>query len=208
MKITLQYFDGCPNWNVLNQRIAEVTHGRPEVTITHQLIETHEEAVRPGFHGSPTILIDGTDPFAEDNAPTGLACRVYRTPDGPAGSPTIEQLRTALAVAAQKPKRGALHIGPLGDVPIACTLTPSAGKDQVERWKAFDDHHLLNVERTETMLVVHYAKTEESSRRLRELVAVESACCSFVDWSVEAEHEDLRLKVTGTSEQLAAFSIG
>src|SRR5699024_5336838 len=138
-------------------------------TINHQLIETHEEAVRLGFNGSPTILIDGTDPFAEDGAPAGLACRVFRTLDGRSGPPTGEQLRTALAVAAKKPKWGALHVGPLGDVPIACTLTPSAGQDQVERWKAFDDHYLLDVERTKTMLVVHYAKTEESSRRLREL---------------------------------------
>lgn len=102
----------------------------------------------------------------------------------------------------------ALHVGPLGEVPIACTLTPSAGKDQVERWKAFDDHYLLDVERTETMLVVHYVRTEESSRELRGLVAVESTCCSFVDWRVEADHEDLRLKVTGTAEQLAALNVG
>lgn len=208
MDITLQYFDGCPNWKVLDRRVAEALDGRPDVTINHRLIETHEEAVHLGFHGSPTILIDGTDPFAEEDAPVGLACRVFQTPDGLVGSPTVEQLRTALAVAAKKPKRGALHIGPLGDVPITCTLTPNAGEEQVKRWKAFDDDYLLNVERTETMLVVHYAKTEESSRRLRELVAVESACCSFVDWRVEDEHEDLRLKVTGAPEKLAALSVG
>jgi hypothetical protein len=50
-----------------------------------------------GFHGSPSILVDGIDVFAGPDAGVGLSCRVYRTPDGPAGAPTIEQLRAALA---------------------------------------------------------------------------------------------------------------
>lgn len=28
--------------------------------------------------------------------------------------------------------------GPLNSLPIACTLTPSAGTEQIERWRAFD----------------------------------------------------------------------
>lgn len=46
-----------------------------------------------GFHGSPTVLIGGIDPFADVSTVVGLACRFYRTPDGPAEVPTIEQLR-------------------------------------------------------------------------------------------------------------------
>ena len=57
-----------------------------------------EEADRVGFRGSPSVLIDGTDPFSDPDAPVGLSCRVYSTPDGLAGSPTLEQLRTALSV--------------------------------------------------------------------------------------------------------------
>jgi len=54
-----------------------------------------------GFHGSPSILVDGVDLFAEPGAGVGLSCRVYRTPEGLSGAPTVEQLRAALAVADQ-----------------------------------------------------------------------------------------------------------
>ncbi len=99
MEITLQYFDGCPNWEVLDHRIAEALHGRTDASIIRQRVGTTEEAVRLGFHGSPTILIDGIDPFAEPSAPVGLACRVFRTPNGLAGSPTLEQLHAAFSEA-------------------------------------------------------------------------------------------------------------
>jgi hypothetical protein len=39
------------------------------------------EADREGFIGSPTIRVDGED-VEEAQGPTGLACRVYRRPDG------------------------------------------------------------------------------------------------------------------------------
>jgi hypothetical protein len=42
-------------------------------------------------------LIDGVDPFAEPGHPIGLGCRVYRTPEGLLGSPTVEELAQALA---------------------------------------------------------------------------------------------------------------
>jgi hypothetical protein len=48
-----------------------------------------------GFTGSPTLLIEGTDPFARPGAPVALACRTYPTPSGLAGAPTIEQLSAA-----------------------------------------------------------------------------------------------------------------
>ena len=99
MEIMLQYFDGCPNWEVLDHRIAEALHGRTDASIIRQRVGTTEEAVRLGFHGSPTILIDGIDPFAEPSAPVGLACRVFRTPNGLAGSPTLEQLHAAFSEA-------------------------------------------------------------------------------------------------------------
>ena len=99
MEIKLQYFDGCPNREVLDHRIAEALHGRTDASIIRQRVETTEEAIRLGFHGSPTILIDGIDPFAEPSAPVGLACRVFRTPNGLAGSPTLEQLQAAFSEA-------------------------------------------------------------------------------------------------------------
>ena len=95
MDITLLYFDGCPNWKVADGRLAEIAAERPEITVARHLVETFDEAERVAFHGSPSILIDGVDPFA--GAGVGLACRIYPTPQGPAGSPTLEQLRSAVA---------------------------------------------------------------------------------------------------------------
>jgi hypothetical protein len=97
MEITLLYFDGCPNWKVAQERLDVLAAERPDITVTRRLVETFDQAERVGFHGSPSILVDGADPFADADAGVGLACRIYRTPNGPAGAPTLEQLRAAAA---------------------------------------------------------------------------------------------------------------
>ena len=95
MKITLQYFDDCPNWKVAEDRLRQALAdlGRPGQPLLHQRVETPEEAERVGFGGSPTILVDGVDPFADPAGPAGFACRVY----GDDAAPTVDQLRVALA---------------------------------------------------------------------------------------------------------------
>lgn len=98
--------------------------------------------------------------------------------------------------------------GPLNGLPIACTLTVGAGNDQIERWRTFDDEHALGVERTETRVAMHYARTGVSIRLLRELIATEIARCSFVDWMIDDSQPDLRLVVSGTPDQLAALNVG
>lgn len=95
MEIILQYFEDCPNWKIAEDRLNILDGERPDITVTRQIIDTVEEAERAKFHGSPSILINGIDVFADPSAPVGLACRRYLTGDGPAGSPTLEQLRAA-----------------------------------------------------------------------------------------------------------------
>lgn len=95
MELELLYFDDCPNWQVAAQRLDDVAGGRG-LTVERRLVTTPEEAEEARFRGSPTILVDGVDPFAAGDEPFGLACRVYQTPDGPAGSPTTEQLEAVL----------------------------------------------------------------------------------------------------------------
>lgn len=97
MDVTLLYFDNCPNWKVADDRLTTVARDLPDVKITRRLVDTPEEAERVGFRGSPSILVDGVDILADADAPVGLSCRVYQTPNGPAGSPTLEQLRSALS---------------------------------------------------------------------------------------------------------------
>nr|MBA2601692.1 thioredoxin family protein [Actinomycetota bacterium] len=95
--ITLRYFDGCPNWEVARRRLQEAI-GLVDFATDVQLerIQTAEDADRVSFRGSPTILIDGRDVFADPSAPTGLSCRVYRTEIGMEGSPSVSQLVSAL----------------------------------------------------------------------------------------------------------------
>ena len=97
MDVTLLYFDDCPNWLVASGHLDALRDEHPDMSITRQVVDTPEEAERTGFRGSPSILIDGVDPFADPDDPVGFACRVYQTLDGPAGSPTLDQLRDVLA---------------------------------------------------------------------------------------------------------------
>ena len=99
MDIELLYFVGCPNWAVAQERINEalVASGRSDSLVKLRAVETDEEARALHFSGSPTILIDGRDPFPAPADSYGLTCRVYPTPDGLAGTPTVDQLVRALA---------------------------------------------------------------------------------------------------------------
>ncbi len=97
MDVRLLYFDGCPNWRVAEQRLREaVALTGADIDVVLLNVVTSEDAERLSFRGSPTVLINGTDPFAEPEAPVGLSCRLYRTDAGLAGSPTVQQLMDVL----------------------------------------------------------------------------------------------------------------
>lgn len=99
MRVELLYFDGCPSWAVADERLARALRivGRSDVTVVRRRVETDAEAEEAAFTGSPTIRVDDRDPFALGTEQVGLACRVYATPEGPSGSPTVEQLVDALS---------------------------------------------------------------------------------------------------------------
>lgn len=99
MRITIQYFDGCPHWRLADERVRKVLRDVPagDVALDYELIDSPETAERVGFHGSPTILVDGRDPFATGTEPAGMSCRVFSTEDGPQGAPTEAQLERLLA---------------------------------------------------------------------------------------------------------------
>lgn len=94
-EVALLYFEGCPSWQSADERLRLLADELGFV-LRYRRIETPETAEACSFRGSPTILVDGEDVFAEGDEPVGLSCRIYQTPDGPAGSPTVEQLRAAL----------------------------------------------------------------------------------------------------------------
>jgi hypothetical protein len=98
VKVQLLCFDDCPNWELADERIRralDVVGSTAEVE--RVLVETPEDAQAWHFHGSPSILVDGVDPFAAPDAPVGLSCRVYRSADGVVeGAPTVDQLVAVL----------------------------------------------------------------------------------------------------------------
>ncbi|MBT2445280.1 alkylmercury lyase [Streptomyces sp. ISL-36] len=99
MRITVLTVPDCPNGPVVRERIAAALGGRAADV---ELVEISEqaEAERTGMTGSPTVLIDGADPFAQAGAAPSLSCRIYRDADGKAdGAPSIDELRRAIAAA-------------------------------------------------------------------------------------------------------------
>ena len=95
MNLTLQYFDGCPNWRVAATRLEEALErrGLGGTHIELQRIESVADAERCGFHGSPTVLRDGHDIFDSLAGAVGLSCRVYAGPDG---APSVDEFADAL----------------------------------------------------------------------------------------------------------------
>ena len=101
MRIELLWFSGCPNWQGTDARLRQaVPMAGVAADVVLVEVTTPEDAERLRFRGSPTVLVDGRDPFAEESDPVGLSCRVFRTPDGLRGAPTVEQLVDVLRGAA------------------------------------------------------------------------------------------------------------
>lgn len=96
--VTVRYFSGCPNWSDAVGLVRAVLDdaGLGDVPVELEAVETTEEAERLGFVGSPTLLVDGSDPFDPGGAPVGLACRVYLTSDGLRGVPSRVDLERVL----------------------------------------------------------------------------------------------------------------
>lgn len=103
-RIVLQYFSGCPNWQTTKQHLETLISEGLAATLEYERIDSHAQVVEKGFAGSPTVLVDGIDPFADRASTVGLTCRIYQTENGPAGTPTLKQLRTALFGGQSQPE--------------------------------------------------------------------------------------------------------
>jgi hypothetical protein len=97
MRITVLTVPDCPNAPVAQERIAAALDGRAADV---ELVEVREEAeaARWGMTGSPTVLLDGVDPFAVAGSVPSVSCRLYRDADGRTdGAPSVEALSRAFA---------------------------------------------------------------------------------------------------------------
>jgi hypothetical protein len=94
MRVQVLTVADCPNGPVLIERLADALADRPDVEVEHQVIVDAQEAARLGMHGSPTLLLDGRDPFTAARNRAGLSCRLYRGADGHVeGAPSVRELR-------------------------------------------------------------------------------------------------------------------
>jgi hypothetical protein len=78
MNLELLYFEDCPNWKVAADRLHAVATSRG-LDVAHHIVTSVEEAEALRFRGSPTVLVDGRDPFASGGELFGLACRIYQS---------------------------------------------------------------------------------------------------------------------------------
>jgi hypothetical protein len=98
MRVELLHIDKCPHSAEARGRVeaalAGLGHGDVEVHM--RLLQSAADTLGTGFAGSPTITLDGADIFPGGAPTNGLACRIYKTPTGHAGLPTVDQLTDAL----------------------------------------------------------------------------------------------------------------
>ena len=103
MKVEILQVPDCPNAAVLAARLAELADGCPDVTVTREIVATAADATRLGMTGSPTLLVDGRDPFAISGEGPSVSCRLYRDEQGrPIPAPSLGQLREALLDMAHR----------------------------------------------------------------------------------------------------------
>ena len=97
MRVDVLVVPDCPNGPVVIERLAQALDGRDDVQVATRVIDTVEQADQWGMHGSPTVLVDGRDPFAAPGSTASVSCRLYQDQGGRAqGAPSLARLRQAL----------------------------------------------------------------------------------------------------------------
>lgn len=97
IELRVLHVPDCPNLATMLTRLREVT----DLPVATREIATEAEAVSEGMAGSPTLLINGVDPFRTTGRMDGaLACRLYPDEHGhPAPAPDTARLRHAITDA-------------------------------------------------------------------------------------------------------------
>jgi hypothetical protein len=102
-RIELLWCSGCPSTQAMRHAtmgaLAEL--GLDGIEVDFREVLSEEQAAVEGFVGSPTLRVDGRDPFpADPDEHRGLTCRVYRLRDGRfSPTPDPDDLRDALRSA-------------------------------------------------------------------------------------------------------------
>jgi hypothetical protein len=105
--LEILYVPDCPNLAPMLAHLRQVT----DLPIATHEISTTSDAAAAGMSGSPTLLVNGVDVFADRGQPAdGPACRIYRDEHGAVVPvPSVAQLRQALATAELTAWRDRAH---------------------------------------------------------------------------------------------------
>jgi hypothetical protein len=139
MRLTILHVRDCPNVGTLEHRLAEVIAGRDDVDVERRLVDSEEVASERGMAGSPTLLVDGRDPFTEPGRSPSVSCRLYRDESGHlTGAPSVAQLRRALDPTAV-PEAPAVAGGKNTSDELSCCIPAEdlrAPVSQLGDWRA------------------------------------------------------------------------
>lgn len=98
--IEVRYTADCTSWRQTVQMLTQAANELSlSVLISSRQVASDREAMELGFIGSPTVLIDGADPWPMPNAPAGLRLRPYFGPEGMLDGPSYDMIRAALRAA-------------------------------------------------------------------------------------------------------------
>lgn len=97
MKIELLHIDDCPSWQAGLKNL-ETALQEEKLAASVELVKVmdNESANQLKFLGSPSFRIDGQYLWPEERESYSLSCRLYQTPQGMKGFPTVAMLRESL----------------------------------------------------------------------------------------------------------------
>jgi hypothetical protein len=95
--------------------------------------------------------------------------------------------------------------GPDDAPAVACTLTPTNLAAQAHRWVRLAARAMTERTVTAHGLRIFFRPEPGAEEELRALVAVENECCSWADWTVQADAGQIVLDVRAAGAGAAAL---
>ncbi len=97
--MTVLGIPGCPHSSPAAAlvRAALDDLGRQGTSVVTREVTDEADARRLGFAGSPSFFANGADLFGSPGLAPAFSCRLYSTPNGLAGVPTIDDLKAVLS---------------------------------------------------------------------------------------------------------------
>jgi hypothetical protein len=92
-----------------------------------------------------------------------------------------------------------------GEEPIVCTLDAAGFGAQSDRWAQLLASAGVERVEIEDGVRVHFRAGAGIEHELRELVAVETECCSWASWTVQPEVGQLILRIRSSGDGIAVI---